>query len=302
MAIFVSVQGYIDMKRLFPVLLLIASLLVGGNSLAQQTAHPLTVGSFNLRYINDHDGDNSWANRCQMVTDLIGYYGFDFLGTQEGYLEQLRDIDTLDNYDYIGVGRDDGKEAGEHSAIFYRTDRFDLLDQGDFWLSETPEVPSHGWDASECLRICSWGHFRDRISGKTLYFFNVHYDHVGQEARRQSSHLLLSRIRPLLDRGETVILTGDFNAGPDEEPIRILREAALLRDSRTISQAKPYGPSGTFHDFDLSNFSDEPIDYIWVSPNIRVDNYRTITDQDHGRLPSDHFPIMTHLTLSLIHI
>ncbi len=239
MAIFVSVQDYIDMKRLSPVLLLIASLLIGGNSLAQQAAHPLTVGSFNLRYINDHDGDNSWANRCQMVTDLIGYYGFDFLGTQEGYLEQLRDIDTLDNYDYIGVGRDDGKEAGEHSAIFYRTDRFDLLDQGDFWLSETPEVPSHGWDASECLRICSWGHFRDRISGMTLYFFNVHYDHVGQEARRQSSHLLLSRIRPLLDRGETVILTGDFNAGPGEEPIR--RQGCSATRGRSARQS-PMAP------------------------------------------------------------
>ena len=129
------------MKRLFPVLLLIASLLVGGNSLAQQAAHPLTVGSFNLRYINDHDGDNSWANRCQMVTDLIGYYGFDFLGTQEGYLEQLRDIDTLDNYDYIGVGRDDGKEAGEHSAIFYRTDRFDLLDPVSYTHLTLPTTP-----------------------------------------------------------------------------------------------------------------------------------------------------------------
>ena len=284
------------MRRLLSVILVIASLLAGGVVSAQQPTQNLTVGSFNLRYINDHDGENIWANRCRMVTDLIAYYDFDFLGTQEGYLEQLRDIDALEGYDYIGVGRDDGKEAGEHSAIFYRSDRFDLLDQGNFWLSETPEVPSHGWDASECLRICSWGHFRDRVSGKALYFFNVHYDHVGKEARRQSSHLILSRIRPLLDRGETVILTGDFNAGPDEEPIRILREAALLRDSRTISQTKPYGPSGTFHDFDLTNFADEPIDYIWVSPDVRVDNYRAITDQDHGRLPSDHFPIMTHLT------
>lgn len=285
------------MKRLLLALALILALSIGCTATAQEEAPQatLTVGSFNLRYLNDHDGDNGWANRRQLVTDLVSYYRLDFLGTQEGYSEQLHDIDALESYDYIGVGRDDGKEAGEHSAIFYRTDRFELLDQGNFWLSETPDVPSHGWDASECLRICSWGHFRDRESGKALYFFNVHYDHIGQEARRQSSHLILEHIRPLVERGETVILTGDFNAAPSDEPIRIIRESELLRDSRVVTETKPYGPSGTFHDFDLTNFSDQPIDYIWVSPDVKVANYRTITDQDHGRLPSDHFPIMSQI-------
>lgn len=286
------------MKRILLSLALILALWSGCGAAAQGEGQKatLTVGSFNLRYLNDHDGDNSWSNRRQLVTDLVSYYHFDFLGTQEGYAEQLRDIDALEGFDYIGVGRDDGKEAGEHSAIFYRTDRFELLDQGNFWLSETPDVPSHGWDASECLRICSWGHFRDRESGKALYFFNVHYDHVGQEARRQSSHLILEHIRPLVKQGETVILTGDFNAAPSDEPIRIIRESELLRDSRVVTETKPYGPSGTFHDFDLKNFSDQPIDYIWVSPDVKVANYRTITDQDHGRLPSDHFPIMSQIT------
>lgn len=286
------------MKRLLLALVLILALSAGCTAAAREEGHEatLTVGSFNLRYINDHDGDNGWANRRQLVTDLVSYYHFDFLGTQEGYSEQLRDIDALEGYDYIGVGRDDGKEAGEHSAIFYRTDRIELLDKGNFWLSETPDVPSHGWDASECLRICSWGHFRDRESGKALYFFNVHYDHVGQEARRQSSHLILEHIRPLVEKGETVILTGDFNAAPSDEPIRIIRESEVLRDSRVVTETKPYGPSGTFHDFDLKNFSDQPIDYIWVSPDVKVANFRTITDQDHGRLPSDHFPIMSQIT------
>lgn len=286
------------MRRLITTaLLLLVSLVAAHPLLAQEQETTLTVGSFNLRYLNDHDGANVWTNRSTQVTDLISYYDFDFLGTQEGYTAQLADIDALPHYDYIGVGRDDGKEAGEHSAIFYRTDRYELLDHGDFWLSETPDRPSHGWDASDCLRICSWGQFREIESGRTLYFFDVHYDHVGQKARRESSLLMLSHIRPLVESGETVILTGDFNAAPDDEPIRILRDADLLRDSRLVCETKPYGPEETFHDFHLTEVIGERIDYIWVSPDIRVEKYRTIVDHDHGRLPSDHYPIMVRLVL-----
>lgn len=283
------------MRRLITALGSITLALATLVPVAAQQRVELTVGTFNLRYLNDHDGPNDWSHRRPLVVDLIDFYRFDLLGTQEGYEAQLLDIGQLPGMERIGVGRDDGMSAGEHSAIFYRSDRFELLEQGDFWLSETPEVPSHGWDASDCLRICSWGHFRERQSGKTLYHFNVHYDHEGREARLRSSLLLLSRIRPLLERGETVILTGDFNAAPEDEPIRILRESALLQDAYAVTRRKPYGPEGTFHDFDPAGSLGERIDYIWVSPDVTVERYRTITDSEGTLLPSDHYPVAIRL-------
>lgn len=158
----------------FVSVLLLAALL---QSWAMKESHPATggrselnVATFNLRMDTEKDGVNAWPNRKEMVKGLIRFHDFDIFGTQEGFKHMLDGIAELDGYAYIGAGRDDGEDAGEHSAIFYKTSRFDLLDKGNFWFSETPDVPGKGWDATCCNRICSWGKFRDKESGKVFYF------------------------------------------------------------------------------------------------------------------------------------
>lgn len=169
---------------------------------SKKSSCTVNVATFNLRMDTPKDGVNAWSNRKEMVKGLIRFHDFDIFGTQEGFKHQLDNILELGNYAYIGVGRDDGKEAGEHSAIFYKTDRFKVLDKGNFWFSETPDIPGKGWDAICCNRICSWGKFRDKVSGKTFFFFNSHYDHQGKVARRESSHLLLKRSVKLLEKNQ----------------------------------------------------------------------------------------------------
>jgi len=156
-----------------------------------------TVASYNLRNANGSDSlrGNGWGQRYPVIAKMVQYHDFDIFGAQECFLHQLKDMkEALSGYDYIGVGRDDGKDQGEHSAIFYRTDKFDLVEKGDFWLSETPDVPSKGWDAV-LPRICSWGHFKCKDTGFEFLFFNLHMDHIGSLNRLLSLKLTtLARI------------------------------------------------------------------------------------------------------------
>lgn len=163
------------------------------------SAQRLYVGTYNIRYNNSNDEKegNAWAMRCPQLCDFINFEQPDIFGTQEVLVDQLLDLKKrLDGYDYIGVGRDDGKERGEYAAIFYKKDQLRLLDSGNFWLSPTPEHASLGWDAA-CIRICTWGKFQDKTSGKQFLFFNTHMDHVGVIARRESAQLILKRINQL---------------------------------------------------------------------------------------------------------
>lgn len=252
----------------------------------------LNIATFNLRMDTPKDSANAWPNRKEMVKGLIRFHDFDIFGTQEGFKHMLDGVAELEGYAYIGVGRDNGEEAGEHSAIFYKTGRFELLDNGNFWFSETPDVPGKGWDATCCNRICSWGKFRDRESGKSFYFFNSHYDHQGKVARRESSKLLLARIRQIAGPDATVIATGDFNALPTDEPITTLASDGLLRDAYTLSQQPPYGTEGTHNSFRLNAEMKGRIDYIWVTKGVEVKKYGVLNDMQYGRFPSDHFPVM----------
>ena len=161
---------------------LVAIVFCGCQSNYQPTS--ITVASYNLRNANGGDSinGNGWGQRYPVIAQIVQYHDFDIFGTQECFIHQLKDIkEALPGYDYIGVGRDDGKEKGEHSAIFYRTDKFDVIEKGDFWLSETPDVPSKGWDAV-LPRICSWGHFKCKDTGFEFLFFNLHMDHIGKKA------------------------------------------------------------------------------------------------------------------------
>lgn len=251
----------------------------------------LKIATFNLRMDTPSYGENAWFHRKDMVNDLIRFYGFDLFGTQEGFTHQLNDILRLSDYRFIGVGRDDGKDAGEHCAIFYRSDRFKVLDQGDFWLSEHPEKPGRGWDGTCCNRICTWGKFEDLKNHKQFYFFNVHYEYEGDVARRESSNLMISRIKSIAGN-QPVFLTGDFNAFPTEEPIRILNDSGFLNDSYKITKEAPFGPVCTYHGYDSTIKTEERLDYIWVTDSIQIDKYGVLTNTLYGHTPSDHFPVM----------
>lgn len=257
-----------------------------------KTKHELTIATFNLRMDTPNDGKDAWPNRKEMVKGLIRFHDFDIFGTQEGFKHMLDGIVELEGYTYIGAGRDDGKDAGEHSAIFYKKSRFKLLSSGNFWFSETPDVPGKGWDVTCCNRICSWGKFYDETSRKEFYFFNVHYDHQGKVARRESSKLLLSKIRQIAGEKSLVFVTGDFNAVPTDEPITILSADGLLKDSYTISKQTPYGTTGTANAFKIEGEKNSRIDYIWVTSGVNVEKYGVLNDMQNGHFPSDHFPVL----------
>ena len=233
------------MKSFFFSLLLILL------STAQLSAQML-VGSYNIRYKNSGDSvkGNVWDKRCQVICDQVNFMSPDIFGAQEVLNGQLNDLLAgLDGYDYIGVGRDDGKTAGEYAAIFYKTDRLRLLDQGNFWLSETPDRPGLGWDAA-CVRICTWGRFAGQTAtnDESFCFFNLHMDHVGVTARREGAKLIVRKIREIA-QGAPVIVTGDFNVDQNDEIYSIFTESGLLKDSYVCTRQR-FAENGTFNSFD----------------------------------------------------
>lgn len=274
------------MKNLLLVFLL--SLFIIPFSFAQKN-EPINIASYNIRYDNTGDGINAWPNRKENVKALIKFHDFEIFGVQEALIGQLKGIAELSEYAFTGKGRDDGKEAGEHSAIFYKKERFKLLKSGDFWLSETPDKPGKGWDATCCNRISSWGKFQDLITKKEFFFFCVHFDHQGVEARRQSGFLMVKKIKEIA-KNETVILTGDFNSTPETEQIKTIQ--TLLSDTHEVTKQPPYGPEGTFNSFKFDAIMDKRIDYIFVSKNVEVLKYGVLTDAKEQRYPSDHQPVL----------
>ncbi|KXH82774.1 endonuclease/exonuclease/phosphatase family protein [Chryseobacterium kwangjuense] len=255
----------------------------------------IKVMSFNIRLNVASDKENAWPERKQDALDLLSYYHPDYFGVQEALPEQMKDIKAgLKNYDYVGVGRDDGKEKGEFSAIFYDTNRLQVIKSGTFWLSETPEVPSRGWDAA-LNRICTYAFFRDKKSKKEFLAMNLHFDHIGNVARVKSSELILKKIKEMNPKNLPLTLTGDFNLTEDSEPIKILSQN--LNDSFYHSETKPYGPKGTFTGFNVSEIPKDRIDYIFVK-GFKIKSQRHINDRRENLLyPSDHFPVLAELAL-----
>ncbi|MFZ6861747.1 endonuclease/exonuclease/phosphatase family protein [Undibacterium sp. Ji67W] len=252
----------------------------------------LTVATYNLRFNNPDDGLNAWANRKEMVKGLIRFHDFDLFGTQEGLIDQLNDLADMKEFSFVGVGRDDGVHAGEHSAIFYKKERFKLLKNGDYWLSQTPDHPSLGWDATCCKRIASWAKFRDLKSKKEFYFFSVHFDHQGVLARRESAKLMIKKIHEIA--GDSLVVSvGDLNSTPDTEQVRAMQSA--FHDAAAVSLTPAYGPVATFNAFRIDIAPVDRIDYIFVSDHIRVLKYGVLTDSKEQRYPSDHFPVMAKI-------
>lgn len=279
------------MKR---YLLIFLSFALLGRVEAQAQHADIRVASYNLRMDTPRDSLNAWPHRKENVKALIRYHDFDIVGTQEGFLHQLQDLMEMPGYAYFGAGRDDGKQAGEHSAIVYKKDRFEVIDSGDFWLSETPDRPGLGWDATCCNRIASWVKFNDRHTGKAFFVFNVHFDHQGVVARRESGKLMLAKIAEIA-QGEPVICTGDFNSTPETEQIKGL--SAVLQDAYTATQMPPYGPVGTSNGFRFTASFKNRIDYVFVSNHFEVLTYAALTDAKDQRYPSDHLPVVAKVRL-----
>jgi len=272
---------------------------VEGCQSAQDT--PLSVMSFNIRYGTAPDGDDAWELRRDLLLETILAFDPDLLGTQECLQLQAEFLQArLPGRSFVGVGRDDGRQAGEMCAIFYRGDRLEELDAGHFWLSETPdEVASKSWDAA-LTRIVSWVRLRDRESGRAFIFFNTHFDHMGQVARRESAALLLQKIQEIA--GDLpCIVTGDFNADADllgDGPYRVLLgvnrppsegELRLTDTYRAVHPRRAAG-EGTFNGF-TGDASGPRIDWILTSPGWKVLDAGIDRTQRDGRYPSDHFPV-----------
>lgn len=252
----------------------------------------MKVMTYNIKYANENDGDNSWSYRKEHLRNQLRFYEPDIFGVQEALLGQLEFIqEGLPNYNFSGEGRD-GKTSGEYSAIFFNTQKYELLKEGTFWLSETPGKVSKGWDAAY-PRICSYLQLKDQVTGQKFYVFNTHFDHVGDQARQESARLIISKIGEINTESLPFILMGDFNLEPDTPEIRLLSE--------TFSETKAaanlvFGPAGTFNAYHFMEPVKRRIDYIFTSKgDFEVLKYGVLSDSKDLKYPSDHLPVMVYL-------
>lgn len=283
--------------RLFYVVVLFFSILT------HTTAQSVKVMSYNIRLDTEADGVNQWKNRTDKVAALIKKYNPDLLGVQEALHNQMIDLQSnLPDYSFVGVGRDDGKEKGEYSAIFYKKDKFEVLLQNTFWLSETPEVPgSKSWDAA-ITRIVTYTLLKDKTTGKSFIYTNTHFDHVGKEARKNSAKLIKIFLKGFVngatfekpEREIPIIITGDFNSEPADAPYLTMIDGddTILTDSRPLQDR-----TGTFCGFEVNKIECRTIDYIFHSPHWKASGYKVIQDHNGTYYPSDHLPVLVTLSL-----
>ncbi|KAF2519251.1 endonuclease/exonuclease/phosphatase family protein [Flavobacterium salilacus subsp. salilacus] len=256
----------------------------------------IKVMSYNIRLDVESDGENRWDNRKEFLTQQVKFYEPDFMGVQEALPKQMIHLLLYFNnqYDAIGVGRDDGKYEGEYSAIFYNIKKYKVVQQSTFWLSETPDAPSMGWDAA-CKRICTYGLFEDLKTKQKIWVFNTHFDHVGTVARKESAQLILKKIKELNKQNYPFVLTGDFNLEPNSEPITTIKTE--LKDSKDLAKLT-FGPSGTFNGFEFNKPVTRRIDYIFTpTEGVEVLKYAVLSDSEDCRYPSDHLPVYVEIAL-----
>jgi endonuclease/exonuclease/phosphatase family metal-dependent hydrolase len=249
--------------------------------------------TYNIRLDTPVDSINQWPKRTQKVVDLIRKYDPDILGVQEAIHHQLMDlVKNFPQYDYIGVGRDDGKTKGEYSAILFKKEKFSVQQQGTFWLSETPDVPgSKSWDAA-ITRVASWAKLRDKKTRKDFLSINTHFDHIGKEARRNSAGLLKKKANEL-GKDLPVIITGDFNCLRSDPPYSTIMNPEGIK----LIDPLPGEPVGTSCGFKVNGIECRAIDYLFYTEHWTASDYKVITDNDGKYYPSDHLPVMATFTL-----
>jgi len=257
-------------------------------------AQTLNVLTYNIRLDVAVDGENAWPLRKEFLTSQIQFYEPDIFGIQEAKPNQVIDIsDALSQYSCVGIGRD-GEGKGESSNIYYKKGRFILKETNTFWLSETPNKISKGWDAA-FNRVCTYALLKDKKTRKNIWVFNTHLDHIGEEARTKGIQLILSKIVELNTKNFPVIFMGDFNSEPTSERIIALKKA--MNDARDISREKPFGPKGTFNGFIHHEPVNLLIDYIFISKDsaLKVNKYAVLSDSKDLKYPSDHLPVYVKL-------
>ena len=272
------------------ILFIIISLL----TIATINAQTTKVMSYNIRYDNPNDGENSWVNRKELLCSQLAFYEPDVFGIQEALPNQVQDIsNALPKYTFVGIARD-GIGKGESSNIFFKKDKFKLLEQNTFWLSETPEIISKGWDAA-LNRICTYALLKENKTKQIFWIFNTHLDHQGEIARTKGIELILYKIKTLNTQNYPVIFMGDFNSEPTEE--RIINLKKLMIDSQEISEENPFGPTGTFNGFKHIEAVTKRIDYIFLSKesNFKVYKYAVLSDSKDLKYPSDHLPVYVEI-------
>ncbi len=270
------------MKRFRLVLILVICFM---DSYAQQ----IKVITYNIRYDNAGDGSNQWSLRKNKVEALLHFYSPDILCIQEGLSNQVNDLQKmLSNYFHVGVGRDDGKEKGEFSPIFFKAEKYELLNSGTFWLSPTPEIAgSKGWDAA-ITRICTWAKIKSKESGKLFFVFNTHFDHIGDTARSESARLILAKV-VALSEGLPIFLSGDFNSEPSSGAYQTLVNNST--HPLTDTYIKQGQKDCTFTGFTVNSDICKRIDFIFIDKHFKTRDFKIIDDNDKENYPSDHLPV-----------
>ncbi len=254
----------------------------------------VSLMTYNIRLDVASDVENAWPNRKEFLVGQIQFYEPDIMGTQEGLPHQISYMsEQLPEYKLIGEGRDGG-DKGEYSGIFYNKEKFELISNNTFWLSDTPDTVSMGWDAA-CRRVCTYGLFKDKKSRKHFWVFNTHLDHVGQQARSKGIDLILKYIDILNEKGYPVILMGDFNSTPESDLIVNLK--TKMTDTHDVSINGTFGPSETFNGFKFTEVPKVRIDYIFISQKSKIEvlKHAVLTDSKNLKYPSDHFPVYIEL-------
>ena len=276
------------MRKYLNMIIVAAAFLLPQFASAQ--SGELKVMSYNIRMGSANDGTNSWVYRCGGTIEMLEDQKPDVFGVQEALGDQIDFIKEFTDYKCVGVGRDDGKKAGEYMAIFWNKKTVKLVDWGTFWLSETPDKPSMGWDAA-CMRTATWALMKDKRTGKRFYFVNTHLDHVGVEARKNGLKLIVDRIAEINPEGFPMVLTGDFNIKPTAAELTEL-------DARMKSARKYAAQTDSHHTFNGwgKATSDMVIDYIYYSGFSSCLEYQTVTKKYYDRkFISDHYPIAARL-------
>lgn len=274
------------MKKISKIGLVVFLLFVSGIFYGQN----LKIMTYNIRLDVASDGENAWPNRKEYFTSQIQFYSPDIFGVQEATPGQVDYIaSALNDYNKFGIGREEGG-LGEACTIYYKKDRFKLEDSNTFWLSETPDKVSRGWDAA-CNRVCTYGLFKDLKTKKSFYVFNIHLDHMGEEARIKGVQLVLSKMAALNTKKYPAFLMGDFNSEPNTPQIAEIKK--VMDDTKDISKEKPFGPSGTFNDFKHNEPVTLLLDYIFISKDsgLKVEKHAVLSDSKDLKYPSDHLPV-----------
>ncbi len=256
----------------------------------EKEENAVRIMSFNIRCTNV--GTDTWQDRIGIVSQTILAGHPDSLGVQEatpGWMKALKE-NIGGEYDYVGVGRDNGKNLGEYSAVFYLKDKYNVVDSGTFWLSETPEKPSYGWDAA-CRRVCSWVILKDKETGREYVHLNSHFDHIGVTARRESVKMIIEKSQQYKDI--PAVFTADMNVKEGSENYKQFTESGIFRDAKY--DAPDTMNYCTFHATSPETHADDVIDYVMINDGFKALKYRVVTDGVDGRFVSDHYPIYADL-------